>query len=579
MIALSPIFILSVTIIILLFSIFFLKIETKKCAILTISGLSLALFSAAIIGYKISINNKNITDISSDNMQLSFSLTLPTFSNFSKEKILAIETPPTAPTTSDNNTTESKITNDNITLENNSTEHKHVVKAPKHSSRLKLNEDNTDWVSQEITTLFTCDGYGLLYSSLILMISIIVSCLAFRWFKQEQTSQGLFYLILVFMALGGVTLMYASHLMAFFIGVELLSIPFIGLIGYQYIQTHSLEAAVKYMILSTIASAFLLMGIAFYYAASGELTFSGLSYQLSTMTSQSPLLLMGVCLMLVGIGFKLSLVPFQLWLPDVYQGSPTIVALLLSTVGKVAIFCAIARLFLLAPIVNNETIRIILVFMAFFSILWGNLFAFIQSSLKRLLAYSSIAHFGYLFIALIAVQYQVLALETIGVYLIGYTLANITVLGVISLESHSNELRDHENEIDLSGLFWRRPILASAMGVGLLSLAGMPLTVGFIGRFLLILLGVTAELWWLMAAVVIGSALGLYFYARLVINLYLRPNCRDDQLVNNPLMNIKWQDFRLSEVLIAISALLIIICGVYPKWIFNLVTMAQYLST
>ncbi len=579
MIALSPIFILSVTIIILLFSIFFLKIETKKCAILTISGLSLALFSAAIIGYKISINNKNITDISSDNMQLSFSLTLPTFSNFSKEKILAVETPPTAPTASDNNTTESKITNDNITLENNSTEHKHVVKAPKHSSRLKLNEDNTDWVSQEITTLFTCDGYGLLYSSLILMISIIVSCLAFRWFKQEQTSQGLFYLILVFMALGGVTLMYASHLMAFFIGVELLSIPFIGLIGYQYIQTHSLEAAVKYMILSTIASAFLLMGIAFYYAASGELTFSGLSYQLSTMTSQSPLLLMGVCLMLVGIGFKLSLVPFQLWLPDVYQGSPTIVALLLSTVGKVAIFCAIARLFLLAPIVNNETIRIILVFMAFFSILWGNLFAFIQSSLKRLLAYSSIAHFGYLFIALIAVQYQVLALETIGVYLIGYTLANITVLGVISLESHSNELRDHENEIDLSGLFWRRPILASAMGVGLLSLAGMPLTVGFIGRFLLILLGVTAELWWLMAAVVIGSALGLYFYARLVINLYLRPNCRDDQLVNNPLMNIKWQDFRLSEVLIAISALLIIICGVYPKWIFNLVTMAQYLST
>lgn len=579
MIALSPIFILSVTIIILLFSIFFLKIETKKCAILTISGLSLALFSAAIIGYKISINNKNITDISSDNMQLSFSLTLPTFSNFSKEKILAIETPPTEPETSENNTTESKISSDNITLENNSTEHKHVVKTPKHSSRLKLNEDNTDWVSQEITTLFTCDGYGLLYSSLILMISIIVSCLAFRWFKQEKTSQGLFYLILVFMALGGVTLMYASHLMAFFIGVELLSIPFIGLIGYQYIQTHSLEAAVKYMILSTIASAFLLMGIAFYYAASGELTFSGLSYQLSTMTSQSPLLLMGVCLMLVGIGFKLSLVPFQLWLPDVYQGSPTIVALLLSTVGKVAIFCAIARLFLLAPIVNNETIRIILVFMAFFSILWGNLFAFIQSSLKRLLAYSSIAHFGYLFIALIAVQYQVLALETIGVYLIGYTLANITVLGVISLESHSNELCDHENEIDLSGLFWRRPILASAMGVGLLSLAGVPLTVGFIGRFLLILLGVTAELWWLMAAVVIGSALGLYFYARLVINLYLRPNCRDDQHVNNPLMKIKWQDFRLSEVLIAISALLIIICGVYPKWIFNLVTMAQYLST
>ncbi|MFQ0992680.1 NADH-quinone oxidoreductase subunit N [Gilliamella apicola] len=435
------------------------------------------------------------------------------------------------------------------------------------------------WKARQITALFTCDGYGLLYTSLVLLIAIIVSCLAYRWFVQEHLSNSLFYVILLFMTLGGVTLVYASHLIAFFIGIELLSIPFVGLIGYQYIQTHSLEAAVKYMILSAVASAFLLMGIAFYYATTGELTFSGLSYQLSTMSYPSNLLLMGVCLILVGVGFKLSLVPFQLWLPDVYQGAPTVVGLLLSTVGKVALFCAIARLFLLAPIVNNETIRMILVIMAFLSILWGNLVALMQTSLKRLLAYSSIAHFGYLLIALISVQYQVLALETIGVYLIGYILANICILGVISLESHSNELQDHENEVDLSGLFWRRPILALTMGMGLLSLAGVPLTAGFVGRFLLVLLGVTAELWWLIAAVVIGSALGLYFYARLIINLYIRPTYRDDQLLNNPVIKLKWQDIKISELMIAFSALLILICGIYPKWLFNLVSMAQYLTT
>ncbi|OCG04667.1 NADH-quinone oxidoreductase subunit N [Gilliamella sp. wkB112] len=561
MLALSPIFILSFAIIVLLFSVFILKVNTRWCTILTVLGLLGALICSTAIGYKISINTQMITDISSDNMQISVPSSTPvTDANSSNEETIAIDAVPTEPVVPASN---SENNHDNVSSETN----------------LQSNVDKNEWQAHNITALFTCDGYGLLYTSLILIIAIIVASLTYRWFMHEQNHHGLFYVILLFMTLGGVTLVYASHLMSFFIGLELLSIPFVGLIGYQYQQTHSLEAAIKYMILSAVASVFLLLGIAFYYATTGELTFSGLSYQLSTMSYPSTLLLTGVCLMLVGIGFKLSLVPFQLWLPDVYQGSPTVVALLFSTVGKVAVFCAIARLFLLAPIVNNETIRIILVIMAFCSILWGNSLALMQSSVKRLLAYSSIAHFGYLLIALIAVQYQVLALETIGVYLISYILANICILGVISLESHSDELQDHENEVDLSGLFWRRPILALSMGLGLLSLAGVPLTAGFVGRFLLVLLGVTAELWWLMGAVVIGSALGLYFYARLIINLYIRPVSRDDQLSMSSVIKLKWQDIRISELFIAISALLTLLCGIYPKWLFSLVSMAQYLTT
>lgn len=639
MIALSPIFIISLTIIVLLILLVFLKINTKTCALITICGLGCALACAVIIGYNISSRTQMITNISNDNMQISDNSdasiqdTVPP-----SEETIAVEAVPTetgnsanensvnpqVDTKTESNNTEintnsgvntnteastningetntnsatqtnneanantetatNTITNTNIeattTAGSNTNTDTAAVDNNKSDTDQQTDSSEEYWKARQITALFTCDGYGLLYTSLILIIAIIVSCLAYRWFVQEHLSNSLFYVILLFMTLGGITLVYASHLIAFFIGIELLSIPFVGLIGYQYIQTHALEAAVKYMILSAVASAFLLMGIAFYYATTGELTFSGLSYQLSTISYPSNLLLMGVCLILVGVGFKLSLVPFQLWLPDVYQGAPTVVALLLSTVGKVALFCAIARLFLLAPIVNNETIRMILVIMAFLSILWGNLVALMQTSLKRLLAYSSIAHFGYLLIALISVQYQVLALETIGVYLIGYILANICILGVISLESHSNELQDHENEVDLSGLFWRRPILALTMGMGLLSLAGVPLTAGFVGRFLLVLLGVTAELWWLIAAVVIGSALGLYFYARLIINLYIRPTYRDDQLTNNPVIKLKWQDIKISELMIAFSALLILICGIYPKWLFNLVSMAQYLTT
>jgi NADH-quinone oxidoreductase subunit N len=573
MIALLPIFILSFAIIILFIALSVFNVGTKTCAILATFGLICALVCSSVLGFKISYNTSAIKDVSSDDMQMSVSTPLQDITdvNSLSQKTIAVDAMPMEQEIS---TSQNEQTPETVEQQQND----FVGPPEKVIDTSIVDNANNEWSAHQVTALFTCDGYGLLYTSLILIISIVVASLAYRWFVQEQASHGLFYVILLFMALGGVTLVYASHLMSFFLGMELLSIPFVGLIGYQYKQKHALEAAIKYMILSAVASSFLLMGIAFYYATTGELSFSGLSYQLSTMTYPSTLLLIGVCLILVGIGFKLSFVPFQLWLPDVYQGAPTVVSLLLSTVGKVAVFCAIARLFLLAPIVNNETIRIILVIMAFCSILWGNLFALMQSSLKRLLAYSSIAHFGYLLLALIAVQYQVLALETIGVYLIGYILANICVLGVISLESHSNELQDHENRVDLSGLFLRRPVLALAMGVGLLSLAGAPLTAGFVGRFLLVLLGVTAELWWLIAAVVIGSTLGLYFYARLILNLYIKPT-NSEQSHNNSSIKLKWQDIKMSELLIVLAAVLTIVCGVYPKWLFDLVSMAQYLTT
>lgn len=452
--------------------------------------------------------------------------------------------------------------------------HKQVVVESKNT-KIKYT-----WQAMYVTALFTSDAYALLYTGLILVISIVVASFASSWFKLNNFNQGLFFLILLFSVLGGVILVYSSHLISLFIGIELLSTPLIGLIGFQYTQNNSLEATIKYMVLSAVATAFLLLGIAFYYAATGELTFSGLSFQLSTQPQPNVLLLTGVCLMLVGIGFKLSLVPFQLWLPDVFQGAPTAISLFLSTIGKLAVFCSIARLFLLAPIVNNESIQLIVVIMAFSSILFGNFFALMQNNIKRLIAYASITNYGYLFVALIAVQYQVLALETIGIYLVGYVLSNVCVFGAISLESSAIQTRDKGMITDLRGLFWRKPVVATTMAIGLLSFAGIPLTIGFIGRFLLILLSVTAQLWWLIAAIVIGTVFGFYFYLRLVINLYIRDGKPDIVVKSSNKQACTVFHMRMltiNEIILVTAAVLILFCGIYPQLLLFLVSSARYL--
>ena len=549
---LLPILILGSAIIILLLLLSLCRINTKLSAWFTIFCLVLSLASSSYIGYKfISQSDDKILVANNLTENIDKVINNPTEINddineaaSADQQLQEINTVALA----------SPTINDDLSVQ------EELVKPHSHS-----------------TALFTSDGYGALYTSLILFLSIIISTLALTWFKDERTPCGSFYLLVLFSALGATILIYSSHLVSFFIGIELLSLTIVGLVGYQYTQKYSLEATIKYMVLSAISTIFLLMGIAFYYAATGELTFIALSFKLSTLSAPSILLLLGVCLMLVGIGFKLSYVPFQLWLPDVYQGAPACVCLLLTTIGKVAIFCAVARLFLLAPIVNNETIRAIMMIMAFCSIIWGNIFSIKQHNIKRLLAYSSIAHLSYLLVALIAVQYQVLALETIGIYLIGYMLANVCVLGVISLESSSSANLDHDNDVDLTGLFWRRPIIALAMGIGLLSLAGIPLTVGFIGRFSLILLSVTAELWWFVGTVVIVSAFSLYFYLRLAINLYIKPDHILRNEVHKTLTISKIRQISINEIFIISSALLIILCGIYPKWLFNLVSIAQYL--
>lgn len=423
--------------------------------------------------------------------------------------------------------------------------------------------------AQDVTPLLRIDGYSMFYIGLVLLASLATTTFAYPWLEGYPDNREEFYLLVLIAAMGGILLACANHLASMFLGIELISLPLFGLVGYAYRQKRSLEASIKYMLLSAAASSFLLFGMALLYAESGDLTFAALGKNLSDAAIHQPLVLAGLGLMIVGLGFKLSLVPFHLWTPDVYQGAPAPVSTFLATASKIAIFAVVMRLFLYAPVANSEAIRVVLGVIAFCSILFGNIMAISQSNIKRLLGYSSIAHLGYLLVALIAVQTHQLSMETVGVYLAGYLFSSLGAFGVVSLMSSPYSGPDAESLFSYRGLFWHKPILSAVMTVMMLSLAGIPMTLGFIGKFYVLATGVTAHLWWLTGAVVVGSAIGLYYYLRVTVSLYLNaPNKLVRDTPNN------WA-FTAGGVVVLISAILVLALGIYPQPLISLVQLAQ----
>lgn len=424
----------------------------------------------------------------------------------------------------------------------------------------------------DVTPLMRVDGYAMLYTGLVLLASLATCTFAYPWLQTYPDNKEEFYLLVLIAALGGILLANANHLASLFLGIELISLPLFGLIGYAFRQKRSLEAAIKYTILSAAASSFLLFGMALVYAQSGSLSFVSLGKSLADNMLHEPLLLAGLGLMIVGLGFKLSLVPFHLWTPDVYQGAPAPVSTFLATASKIAIFGVVMRLFLYAPVGDSEAVRVVLGIIAFISIIFGNLMALSQTNIKRLLGYSSISHLGYLLVALIALQSGQMSMETVGVYLAGYLFSSLGAFGVVSLMSSPYRGPDADSLYSYRGLFWHRPILSAVMTVMMLSLAGIPMTLGFIGKFYVLAVGVQSSLWWLTAAVVVGSAIGLYYYLRVAVSLYLSA---PQQLNRDAPSNWAWS---AGGVVVLLSALVVLVLGVWPQPLITLVQMAQPLA-
>jgi len=418
-------------------------------------------------------------------------------------------------------------------------------------------------MSRPVTTLLIIDPFACFYMAMILIAALAVTALSHTYLRSHEDNPEELYLLLLLSTLGGMVMVASRHFTSFFVGLELLSMPMYGMAAYLVKERRSLEAGMKYLVLSAVASAFIVFGMALIYSEIGTMVFSDIGAKLAEVTADDSIVMLGAALLLVGLGFKLSLAPFHFWTPDVYEGAPAPVTSFLATASKVPVFALLLRYVIETHATGYPTLVDTLSLLAILSIVVGNILALLQPNLKRLLAYSAIAHFGYMLVALIASG--PLASEAVGVYLLTYSITTLAAFGVITLVSSP---LNHEAQAlsDYRGLFWQRPGLAVVLTVALLSLAGVPLTAGFLGKFYVLGAGVDQRQWLLLGTIIAGSAVGLYFYLRAMIQLYLRPEpALETTAVTPPCTSpsLSWVRGAGGSMLIVLL-LLMLALGVYP---------------
>jgi NADH-quinone oxidoreductase subunit N len=365
-----------------------------------------------------------------------------------------------------------------------------------------------------VTALLLVDAWALFYTWLVIAAAFITAVLSYDYLERCVDRREEFYVLILLATAGSIVLVSSSHFVSFFLGLEILSVSLYALIGYRSDHAEGTEAAVKYLILGGASSAFLLFGMALIYADLGTMA-SGTIARLVAAGEYGILTTAGLGLLLVSIGFKMALVPFHLWIADVYQGAPAPAAAFIASVSKGAVAALLVRYFM--PIgVGHGILWYLLVVLAIASMFTGNLLALFQTNVKRILAYSSIAHMGYLLVAFLAGGQ--LGGAAVTYYLAAYFVTIIGAFGVVSMLSGPD--RDADLLSDYAGLAAARPWLAGIFTLMLLSLAGIPLTAGFIGKFFVLYAGLGSHLRALSIILVVNSAIGLFYYLRIVVTLY-----------------------------------------------------------
>lgn len=428
-----------------------------------------------------------------------------------------------------------------------------------------------DWTSQQVTPLLTIDQYSLLFTVVVCASAMALAILSFPYFFELDDEREEYFLLLTVATIGAIVMVSSNHFVSTVLGLETLSMSLYGMIAYPLRSAKSakfpLEASVKYLVLSATASGFILFGMALIYAQTGTLSFTSVT-ALPAVGLGDAYTIVALLMVVSGMVFKLSLAPFHMWTPDVYEGAPLPATAYLATIAKAAMFVVLLRFVQISEALNFDSIVIVFTLIAAASMLAGNLLALLQDNLKRILAYSSIAHMGYLLLALIAGHYVTgtIAVETISFYLIAYVIMSLGAFGIASVISSSEKEFDSIKEY--RGLFWRNPLLASAFIAVLLSLAGIPLTVGFIGKFYIVLSGVEAGLWMLLGVLVLGSGIGLYYYLRIVYRMFMPEK-------HSQPYRISGAEAVSSYAVIAILIFLLLLFGIYPAPIMSIVSAAS----
>lgn len=413
----------------------------------------------------------------------------------------------------------------------------------------------------QVGSLFRIDSFGVFMIGLIIFSGLVVNVFSYIYFQEKEEGPKEYYVLLFLCTLGACVLAVSAHFVSVFLGLEILTIGLYALIAYLRTRNRSVEAGIKYLVLAAFSSAFLLFGMALVYLQTGTMAFLAMA-DVAASDSVPPLLLTGLGLMLIGLGFKLAVVPFHMWTADVYQGAPVPVTAFIATASKGGVVAALLRFFVAVDGFHSEQLQAVMIVIAIASMITGNLLALRQKNIKRLLAYSSIAHLGYLLVAFIPGSDAVP--QAVSFYLLTYFTASFVAFGVITILSGAES--DAEDLGYYKALFWKHPVLAATLAVAMFSLAGIPLTAGFTGKFYVLTTGIGQGLWLLAVVLVLSSVIGLYYYLRVITTMF--EGTRD--LLPGP--PPKYPVFLgISMVVLSVLTFALIWLGVFPDGVIGMV--------
>ncbi|MFD1872079.1 NADH-quinone oxidoreductase subunit N [Hymenobacter bucti] len=377
--------------------------------------------------------------------------------------------------------------------------------------------------SPYVTQMLTVDNYSVAFSGIVLLTALLLLPFSRSYVVAGEPNLAEYYSLLLFSLVGAIMMVSYNHLIMLFVGIEILSISMYCLAGSDKRNVRSNEAALKYFLQGAFATGILLFGIALLYGATGTFQLSELATAIAAPANQTllPMLYVGVLMVVIGIGFKVSAAPFHFWTPDVYEGTPMFFTAFMSTVVKTAGFAAFLKLLVVALPAASSVWLPTIAAMCVLTLLLGNVGAAVQTSAKRMLAYSSVSHAGYLLLGLVAGQGKLSgpAAQGIFFYSLAYSVATVAAFGVLKLVA---DQRQREDYTGLAGLGRTNPLLAFVLTVAMLSLGGIPLTGGFFGKFFIFMAVAPVNIWLVVFAVTM-SMVGIYYYLRPVIAMYLRP--------------------------------------------------------
>jgi NADH-quinone oxidoreductase subunit N len=405
--------------------------------------------------------------------------------------------------------------------------------------------------------LIAVDQFAAFFKILFLIAAAITVLMSVRYLEVEGASPGEYYFLILCATLGMMIMAGGIDLITIFIGLETMAVSFYILAGFIKPSQRSNEAAVKYFLLGAFSLGILLYGMSLMYGLSGTTNLRVMAPVFAGL-DRDPRLVLAVILIVAGVGFKIAAVPFHMWAPDVYEGAPTPVTAFLSVGSKAASFAMLLRIFLEGLPSMNADWRILFEALAIVTMTVGNFAALTQSNVKRMLAYSSIAHAGYVLIGIVAAGAGYSRGTTAAlVYLLVYSFMQLGAFAVVVLLRRADVVGDELK--DFSGLHFRNPFAAFAMLLFMLSLGGIPPTAGFMGKFWLFGAAIEAHYYWLAVIGVLNSAVSLYYYVRIVVFMYLKRETIGSEPPSSPALNV--------ALGIAVAATLIL--GVYPPLLFD----------